>query len=190
MEEITTVGLDVAKSVFQVHAVSAAGTVVVRRQLKRRSGSVIDIEPHDIAALALESRKSKTELVISLLGTEDGATVDDIINATRQKHSVRGFLSGIVRKKLGLNPICEVAGNGVHRYRIEGRKSFNPGNAECDHGSVRTQVDLHTSRPRAGRVKWRRDWDCGRRSPPSATCLEPNWSSSGSSTIAAHRPSA
>ena len=36
MEEITTIGLDIAKSVFQVHAVSANGTVVVRRQLKRR----------------------------------------------------------------------------------------------------------------------------------------------------------
>jgi transposase len=36
MEEITTIGLDIAKSVFQVHAVSAAGTVLVRRQLKRR----------------------------------------------------------------------------------------------------------------------------------------------------------
>jgi transposase len=36
MEEITTIGLDIAKLVFQVHAVSASGTVVVRRQLKRR----------------------------------------------------------------------------------------------------------------------------------------------------------
>lgn len=36
MEEITTIGLDIAKSVFQVHAVSATGAVVVRRQLKRR----------------------------------------------------------------------------------------------------------------------------------------------------------
>ena len=36
IEEITTIGLDIAKSVFQVHAVSATGTVVVRRQLKRR----------------------------------------------------------------------------------------------------------------------------------------------------------
>jgi transposase len=35
MEEITTIGLDIAKSVFQVHAISATGTVVVRRQLKR-----------------------------------------------------------------------------------------------------------------------------------------------------------
>ena len=36
MKEISTVGLDIAKSVFQVHAISDAGDVVVRRQLKRR----------------------------------------------------------------------------------------------------------------------------------------------------------
>jgi transposase len=35
MKEITTVGLDLAKTVFQVHAVDAAGAVVVRRQLRR-----------------------------------------------------------------------------------------------------------------------------------------------------------
>jgi transposase len=37
MQAITTIGLDIAKSVFQVHGVDAAGNVVVRRQLKRRS---------------------------------------------------------------------------------------------------------------------------------------------------------
>ena len=36
MQAITTLGLDIAKSVFQVHGVDAAGNVVVRRQLKRR----------------------------------------------------------------------------------------------------------------------------------------------------------
>ena len=36
MQTITTVGLDIAKSVFQVHRVDADGKVVVRRQLKRR----------------------------------------------------------------------------------------------------------------------------------------------------------
>ena len=36
MEAITTIGLDIAKSVFQVHGVDAAGQVVIRRQLKRR----------------------------------------------------------------------------------------------------------------------------------------------------------
>ena len=36
MQTITTIGLDIAKSVFQVHGVDADGNVVVRRQLKRR----------------------------------------------------------------------------------------------------------------------------------------------------------
>ena len=36
MQTVTTIGLDIAKSVFQVHGVDAAGPVVIRRQLKRR----------------------------------------------------------------------------------------------------------------------------------------------------------
>jgi transposase len=36
MQTVTTIGLDIAKSVFQVHGVDAAGQVVVRRQIKRR----------------------------------------------------------------------------------------------------------------------------------------------------------
>ena len=35
MEEITTIGLDLAKNVFQIHAVGAAGQVLARRQLRR-----------------------------------------------------------------------------------------------------------------------------------------------------------
>jgi transposase len=36
MRTITTIGLDIAKSLFQVHGVDAEGNVVLRRQLKRR----------------------------------------------------------------------------------------------------------------------------------------------------------
>jgi transposase len=36
MQTVTTIGLDIAKSVFQVHGVDAEGKVVIRRQLKRR----------------------------------------------------------------------------------------------------------------------------------------------------------
>jgi transposase len=36
MQMVTTIGLDIAKSVFQVHGVDGAGQVVIRRQLKRR----------------------------------------------------------------------------------------------------------------------------------------------------------
>jgi len=36
MQTVTTIGLDIAKSVFQVHGVDAQGKMIVRRQLKRR----------------------------------------------------------------------------------------------------------------------------------------------------------
>jgi Transposase len=36
MQTVTTIGLDIAKSIFQVHAVDAAGKVIIRRQSKRR----------------------------------------------------------------------------------------------------------------------------------------------------------
>jgi transposase len=36
MRAITTIGLDIAKSVFQVHGIDADGCVVIRRRLKRR----------------------------------------------------------------------------------------------------------------------------------------------------------
>src|SRR6201987_5499402 len=36
MQTVTTIGFDIAKSVFQVHGIDANGVVVIRRQLKRR----------------------------------------------------------------------------------------------------------------------------------------------------------
>ena len=35
MKAVTTIGLDIAKSVFQVHGIDAAGKMVIRKQLKR-----------------------------------------------------------------------------------------------------------------------------------------------------------
>ena len=36
MQAVTTIGLDIAKSVFQVHGVDAEGNAIIRRKLKRR----------------------------------------------------------------------------------------------------------------------------------------------------------
>ena len=36
MQAITTIGLDIAKSVFQVHRIDAEGNIVIRRLVKRR----------------------------------------------------------------------------------------------------------------------------------------------------------
>jgi hypothetical protein len=69
---------------------------------------------------AANAPRNKTELVISMLRTENDATISDIMDATSWlTHSVRGFLSGTVRKRLGLILISEVTGDGVRRYKIE-----------------------------------------------------------------------
>ena len=53
-------------------------------------------------------KQTKQQTSLDLLGRREGATIEDLQQATGwQKHSVRGFLAGAVRKKLGLTLISE-----------------------------------------------------------------------------------
>jgi hypothetical protein len=67
---------------------------------------------------------TKHARIIAMLRTPAGATIAAIMTATDwQQHSVRGFLAGVVRKKLGLNLISEQTDKGrVYRIR-DGRPS-------------------------------------------------------------------
>ena len=61
---------------------------------------------------------SKRDQIVTLLKQPKGATLDVLVKATRwQKHSVRGFLAGTVRKKLKLPLISEKV-DGIRTYRI------------------------------------------------------------------------
>ena len=61
---------------------------------------------------------SKQDQVLALLRRPGGTTLDDLVKATGwQKHSVRGFLAGTVRKKLKLPLISEKV-DGIRTYRI------------------------------------------------------------------------
>jgi Protein of unknown function (DUF3489) len=61
---------------------------------------------------------SKQERIVALLQRPKGATLDALVKETRwQKHSVRGFLAGTVRKKLKL-PLLSEKIDGIRTYRI------------------------------------------------------------------------
>jgi hypothetical protein len=58
-----------------------------------------------------------------MLRSSGGATIASMMSATGwQQHSVRGFLAGVVRKKLGLNLVSEQTAKG-RIYRIKDSKA-------------------------------------------------------------------
>ena len=64
---------------------------------------------------------SKSTKVLDLLKRPDGATLAELMKATGwQAHSVRGFLSGAVGKKLGLRVTSIKAESGERSYSVKG----------------------------------------------------------------------
>jgi hypothetical protein len=66
---------------------------------------------------------TKHARIIAMLRAPAGATIAAIMAATDwQQHSVRGFLAGVIRKKLGLNLVSEQTDKG-RVYRIKDGKA-------------------------------------------------------------------
>jgi len=79
---------------------------------------------------APRAKDTKADLVLKKLRLVRGATIDQLTETTGwQAHSVRGFLSAVVRKKLGLALTSEVAKDGQRRYRIVDASDCTIGNA-------------------------------------------------------------
>ncbi len=66
---------------------------------------------------------TKQALLIDLLKRKKGATIEEIVEATGwQAHSVRGAISGALKKKLGLAVTSEKVGDRGRVYRIAGTR--------------------------------------------------------------------
>ena len=87
----------------------------------RRSSAKKAAAPSAKPTKALPSRRnphSKQDQIVALLRQPGGTTLDVLVKATGwQKHSVRGFLAGTVRKKLKL-PLLSEKIDGIRTYRI------------------------------------------------------------------------
>ena len=63
---------------------------------------------------------SKAAEVLGLLKRPDGVTLKELMKATSwQAHSVRGFLSGTVGKKMGLTVTSTKAEDGERTYSVK-----------------------------------------------------------------------
>jgi hypothetical protein len=84
-----------------------------------RRGSGKERKPAIGHAVRKSKSKSKSEKVIALLKGPSGASLAELVDACGwQQHSVRGFLSGTVKKRKGLLLTSGVDADGVRRYRV------------------------------------------------------------------------
>ena len=78
------------------------------------------MNPPKIAKSNVARDGSKTAKILDLLKRPGGATSKELMKATGWlPHSVRGFLSGTVRKKLGLTVASTKGENGERTYSVE-----------------------------------------------------------------------
>ena len=95
-------------------------TPEVAREQAPAKGKAVRRKPI-LAARKKETRSgSKTEVIVDLMKQPGGTTLQAIMAATSwQAHSVRGFISGTLGKKMGLRVVSTWGKDGARRYSVK-----------------------------------------------------------------------
>src|SRR5262249_50806243 len=117
--------IPMTKSRTKAPAKRAVGNAGVSRRVTAKQGAnrpslmpSKSVKSNGLKASRSVRADSKQAKVLAMLQNPDGTTIDAIAKATAwQQHSVRGFLAGVVRKKLKLN-LISVRSDGVRVYRV------------------------------------------------------------------------
>ena len=108
-----------------------------KKQRTVRAAAKPKKEPHTSTLAKTADQKTsrsntKQATAIEMLRTPAGANIEALMKATGwQQHSVRGFLSGVVRKRLKLH-LESALEEGVRIYRITGGAGGKPAKPQAD----------------------------------------------------------
>lgn len=117
-EDNRAIALRITKAGLKAIRVEEAEAGTDEESLPARASRQDRTQPPSSQPSGRERAGSKQAQVIAMLRRPEGTTVAAIMEATRwQPHSVRGFLAGAVRKRLGLTLVSEVV-EGMRLYRI------------------------------------------------------------------------
>ena len=99
-----------ARWIMTINAQTAADT-----EQTETAPAIVDHSP----AITPSERQTKLATLIDMLRCEGGATIDEMAAATSwQVHSIRGALSGILKKKLSLEVTSEKIKDRGRVYRV------------------------------------------------------------------------
>src|SRR6476661_3556179 len=110
-----------------------------KRSPKSTAARAMTAKPAQPAITDLEKKNdagTKQARVIAMLQSPTGATIAAMMKETGwQQHSARGFLAGVVRKKLKLNLVSDKT-DGTRTYRIQAASNAKAGKLASKHLAI------------------------------------------------------
>ncbi|HKH98611.1 MAG TPA: DUF3489 domain-containing protein [Candidatus Sulfotelmatobacter sp.] len=99
----------------------APGSPAPPRRSRKAAAPTSRTAPRTKTPKAASARKgSKTAKILALVKRPGGAALKELMKATGwQPHSVRGFLSGVLTKKMGLKVRSVKGASGERRYSVK-----------------------------------------------------------------------